>query len=885
MRVTIQSLVLSLAALLLASCGGGGGSGNNTAFEPAGLVVTVSSASSSTTPSSLVGLTVQVRNPNGAAVSEGTEVRLRVSPPGVGLVSAAGAAPPDAIPIGEQVSSTTSGGIATFRFHSRSLGTATLTASVTDTAGGGRTVTGSTAITVSEGAPNDPRLSVQFGPTTLPSVPQGIPFSDVLFFGSPYISQVTVTIRNLDGTLRNGTTVATPNSCTTGTGVNAAIGTNLDATGIWLANGTTLCRSVTVGVNSGIGILYIASDNTPGTSTLTISTTDQQTGEVISVTRTYTFSNGTPRLPGSLLITADSSPVYVQGTNGAQSKSFEVSVFDGAGAFSPDPAAGINNLQVEIVGGAQGGERLIGVGATGGSAQGGTIAIRTLQGLGAFSYQSGSREGIVTLRATADRADNNVDNGIADPISSTRGFAVSDGKLFDLVITQPIPGTSLLSSPAILVDQVGAYFSPVTVVATDRLGNPVSPGTEIRFGLIDFPKVQGTSDFALRGNDGDPLEGNTTFTAPTGQFTTAGGGAGPGDTLVLFGKDVTGNRDLEGARTVQSVNSATSLSVTYRFNPNDDTGAAVNNGTVIPYIIGRATRSNITNSSQTDAFGTAQATLTYPSSAVGESAVLWAQGSGRVVNGVAKLVGDVQIIQLPGEGPVEVTASPGEVPANGTYPVEVCVLDLNGVGIEQASVSFLFQNLVGTGSVNGVSTTGTLPQKTGANGCLTAQITTNGVVAGNQDPVVVFSALGGQATVTVVSNGLILQAFPTKFVVSDGLYNVRLTLIDFNGAPVNDALIIVNCEATGNGTLNPVAGPGRTGEPQAIAECNGVSGVNCPGQTYATIAALGFGCVGAPPTGTCVFSTTNGSAEAEVDFKGIDLTDLAGTSPPPPSCN
>src|SRR5690606_7732592 len=124
----------------------------------------------------------------------------------------------------------------------------------------------------------------------------------------------------------------------------------------------------------------------------------------------------------------------------------------------------------------------------------------------------------------------------------------------------------------------------VAIVATDRLGNPVLPGTTITFGLIDEPQQFGVGDFFLSGLDGNPQEGGTNFTAPGGAFLTAGGGAGPGDALVLFGEDLIGNRDHESARRIVSVNSQTSLTVKRRFNHNDTTGSVVNSGPVLPYV-------------------------------------------------------------------------------------------------------------------------------------------------------------------------------------------------------------------------------------------------------------------------------------------------------------
>jgi len=130
MRPSIKTLFGLFASVLLGSCGGGGGSSDDSAFNPPGVIVSVT-AQAATTPASLIPVTVRVTGPNGAPLADGTTVNLIVSPAGVGFVSGAGA-PGAPIVLSDRATSTTIGGIATFRFHSRGVGSATLTASVPD---------------------------------------------------------------------------------------------------------------------------------------------------------------------------------------------------------------------------------------------------------------------------------------------------------------------------------------------------------------------------------------------------------------------------------------------------------------------------------------------------------------------------------------------------------------------------------------------------------------------------------------------------------------------------------------------------------------------------------------------------------------------------------
>lgn len=185
--------------------------------------------------------------------------------------------------------------------------------------------------------------------------------------------------------------------------------------------------------------------------------------------------------------------------------------------------------------------------------------------------------------------------------------------------------------------------------------------------------------------------------------------------------------------------------------------------------------------------------------------------------------------------------------------------------------------------MNGVATPGPLPQLTGADGCLTAEVTTSGVVPpadGDDEPRVVFSAIGQEAEVLIVTEGLILTANPNT-VIGDGPEEIVLNLIDVNGNPVNGVLLLVTCTTSGGGVLDVVVPPGRTGEPQTIAECNNILGQNCPGQTTARIDASGFECSGTPPTGTCTFATTTGEPSATVTWVGVNGEDF---SPPAPNC-
>ncbi len=218
------------------------------------------------------------------------------------------------------------------------------------------------------------------------------------------------------------------------------------------------------------------------------------------------------------------------------------------------------------------------------------------------------------VQATADRGDNNVDNGISSPVSSTGTVTVSDGKLYRLepflqrlqrgaILVNGVSGGVSTNGTSVPPDPDATYSLTVTAQGTDRFGGPVLPGTQIRFGAIDSP-IDADGFFAISGNQGDPEEGGIHFSALDGHFITAGGGAGPGDTLLVIGKESqgapAGNADLESASKVVTVLSETQLTVSTPFNLNDTTGASVNHGPVLPYIVGRPEIGNITSPALTN---------------------------------------------------------------------------------------------------------------------------------------------------------------------------------------------------------------------------------------------------------------------------------------------
>ena len=685
--------------------------------------------------------------------------------------------------------------------------------------------------------------------TNLPLNPNNI----LPYPGSPFMAEVAFTYRNNAGAITALTSDAT---FTTSSPSTVSLSPPDDPSTTDINELATRVVSFHDTTNNGSYVFFATSYDVAGSSTVTASATDPNTGRTVSKTLTFTVQ-GAPPLPGSVTLSPSPSVVYVAGVGGATSSVISAQVKDGANQPVPDPGA-VENVLYEIVGDAGGGI------LSGSSGSGSSVRAKTVAGIAVVSFQSGTTlpPGPVQIRATVDRADNNVSNGISDPISATTSVAVSDGKLFGLVITSPdleaitdnhvFEGVDSDGNPIGGLD--GTYSFTISALATDRQGNPVVPGTTIQFGVIDAPLSgfpgTGGGTFDIAGGDGNPLEGGTAFSAPTGHFTTAGGGAGPGDTLLVFGQLVTGNFDLENARLVQSIANATNLTVTSAFNRNDTTGSSVNYGAVLPYVIGRATEVNITASGTTNAIGVASTKLNYPVSRLGKQTIVWAQGNA-ATSSVVRTVADIQPVRLPGIADAQLSVSPTPIAGNTTTQVTACLLDALNSPIQGAYIRFSFSGLgVGTGSIDGSIGSGVIDSPTGFDGCTTGVLVTSGISSDDADAMVTFTAGGQSVDVPItVSTSLLLQAFPSS--TSGGA--VTLLLTDGSGNPVPNAQIVGEC--TGGAALTgPIAPTGANGRTIASISAGGIE----------------FVCAGdARNTGECVFSTgSQGGPTATVTVLG-----------------
>lgn len=911
MKTPIRFFAMLFGSLLLAA--GSDRAHAGVYGPPRGDNVNVSVSASSVGTNSTATVTVTVTRPNGAAENDGTVISATVSPPTIGTIAGVGS--------NGSISGSTSplvGGVASFVFVAGNTpGTATITVSLPPVNGHPTSVVKSTQITVTQGSGNNPSLLISPSSVTLPQNLVGAG----PYMGSPYMAELKVEWRGLiSGQPLNGkidVAVSPVNSIAFSTLDDPATPWTGQTKTPPTAEGNeflTELGSGTVNVVAGVATIFVHSQATTGPATLTITAVDPETNRTISSQLNVTVV--TPpgaNVPTTITLAQATGGLYVSGSNGPQSKLVTATVNNIYGTPAVAPA-GVNNVQFDIVGPSGIDAQLSGISANGLPQMGSSVKTTTGSGSASVYLVAGKMQGLVQIRATTDAWDGDVGNGVTIPLTATTTVAVSDGRLYNLTLTSPVVNSiavngitpsggtgSTVNGVTLPLQPDATYSLTVSAIATDRQGNPVLPGTEIKFGLIDGPQdpnfavTCGLGAFQICGSQGSPQPGGIYFVAPyDGYFTTTGGGAGPGDTLVVFGKQnhgaPAGNDDLESALPISQIYSGTQLFTQFPFNRNDTTGTSMLPGP-LPYVIGRATMGNINSPAKTDSSGAATVTgtattkLNYPVSKLNRGVVIWAQGAGPDTayldangNPTTRLVTDAIVTTYPGVRDFIVSASPNPIPGNGTISVNVCVTDALLVPVPNLRFKFGFSNLgAGSGTVDGTSTSGWTQYATGSSGCVVATVYTNGIASSSGGsgssgaPTLTFTApgfdVGGSASVAIpitAGGNLILQVSPSALGGSGG--PVTLTLLTSNGQPVPGVQLTGIC--TGD-TVNLGSGPGITGS---------------DGKTGASISASldGYGSAG---SGTCTFTTGSGSPTATVNLKGVDLCKTLPDPSTEPKCS
>ncbi len=893
-----------LATILLASCGGGGGGDGHSAFTPPSSGSITLTAGTTDLPLNPQGMlpwpggaftsevTITVRRPDGSLATDVDTVGVHIGPVDVAAFSTLDDPETDDVNeifvlLGQGPVDVVAGKATVFVTAGATKGTSTLTVTVPESEDRGLNFKDATLTFTVGDVPTPPPAEVP--QVVLGAQTQDLPLNTVGAEpnpGGPFTSEVEVTIRKADGSLASEVTA-----------IDVSINPVSVATFSYLDDPETddiyepslRLGQATVDVVAGKSTLFVTSYKNAGSANLTVTVPLAASGEVsfAPAQMAFTVGNVAAPTPRNISVTSAHDGVYLPSSGGRSSTLLTASITDAGGQSVPDTTNA--NVQFEVLGGAAKGNLV------GGNESGQKIQINSTNGIAQASFGAGTEAGVSTIRITADGADNDVSNGISEPVSAEIEIVVSDGQAYSVTIVSPIVNaisvngvSGEISAPVdedgniiIPAELDGSYSLRVSALVTDRQGNPALPGTMVSFGAIDAPltgyPTQGAGYFTLSGVEGDPKEGGTLFTATDGAFLTLPGGgpqdkAGPGDTLLVYGKAVAGNSDLESARTVASVDSDTSLSVSPNapFNLNDTTGQSIDFGDVLPWAIGRADSAAIDAQAPVDEHGVASVRLTYPINQLGKHVAIFAATNAATASNPDRIANDIADIRFAGVAPARIAVYPTPIAGNGTMNVTVCVYDALEAPMAGMPVAFGFHDLGagGQGWIDDHPGAGYLDDFTGSDGCAVGEVRTIGIAEDAGDAAVLFNAAGASADVPITAAGsMVLLATPSSLGGLGG--TVTLTLLDPAGNPVPGVQIGVECEASG-GTVSVTVPPGAT---------------DSNGETTSKITADldGFGEAG---DGTCTFNTAGGPPEAEVTLQGIDLCTLDySPSPPPALCS
>ena len=237
-------------------------------------------------------------------------------------------------------------------------------------------------------------------------------------------------------------------------------------------------RSVTLGSNSGGNSFHFHSDDQAGTARIVCSVTDPRDKQQKSASVEISVGGATGQ-PASVRLEA-TVPGYLGTKNNPNSLLTQMAVQAFVLDDANQPATSISggNVQVRILPGteAAAGARLVS-----GAQSGSVLQLPSIGGVAMFSLLSGAETGQIFLELTTDRFDNNVSNGIADPITAVYPISVlqaltappafAGADLGD--VTKEVPFTSLLS--------VSGGLPPYTWSAT---GLPAGLSLDASTGLI-----------------------------------------------------------------------------------------------------------------------------------------------------------------------------------------------------------------------------------------------------------------------------------------------------------------------------------------------------------------------------------------------------------------
>lgn len=247
-------------------------------------------------------------------------------------------------------------------------------------------------------------------------------------------------------------------------------------------------RSITLGSNSGGNSFHFHAADQAGTARITCSVTDPRDSRIYSASVDIVVGGATQKAASVRAIAQ--APGYLGSRDNLaglrNSVAMQAFVMDDAN--QPVPNSGAPNLQVSIRSslGAASGARLIA-----GSQSGSVLQLSTSGGVGLFSLSSGVETGPIVLEFTTDRYDNNVANGIQDPVSALdQVYVVSEVATSPLSLTQADLGELTNGLPFTYALEAKGGVAPYTWTVTGLPAGLVASSSGIISGTPKAP--QGT---------------------------------------------------------------------------------------------------------------------------------------------------------------------------------------------------------------------------------------------------------------------------------------------------------------------------------------------------------------------------------------------------------
>lgn len=304
-------------------------------------------------------------------------------------------------------------------------------------------------------------------------------------------------------------------------------------------NGNPLAyRSITLGSNSGGNSFHFHAGNQAGAATITCSVTDPRSNRVESASVTINVGSATGKAASIQTI----SQYDFLGTQGNLSNirtatAIQAFVLDDAN--QPLPESSNANLQVRLAGGAAlPGARLLGNQAEGGASNG-SLWMKTTGGVGTFTLSSGLGEGNILLELVADRSDNDVTNGMQDPITQlfavtvTASVSSGDSPALELVDAQPPAGTNGL--PYSYAFSARGGEAPYTWTALGSLPDGLTLSSSGILSGTPNVRLPGTFNVAVRVTDSRGVSATVNLVLAIAATPTAGDPATIPLSIVLSG--------------------------------------------------------------------------------------------------------------------------------------------------------------------------------------------------------------------------------------------------------------------------------------------------------------------------------------------------------------